>query len=236
MKHASPRRLLPEVAVWTISGIAIAITGIAQAASASGTADSQTGSMRHPVQQVAVAQAAPQAKDQMLWQQVTQSKYIIQGADDKTAKATIYAFFDPNCIFCHLGWKLSRHYYQEGLQVRWIPIAFLRSDSASKAAGVLTSADPSKALADGEGGWKGMEDGGGAFHDATVTPAIQKMLDRNKKLFADLGLTGTPGFVYRDAKGAIHVASGISNKHMFTTMTGLAYVQVNDPDLANIPE
>jgi hypothetical protein len=105
-----------------------------------------------------------------------------------------------------------------------------------KPRGCLPSADPSKTLADGEAGWKGMEDGGGAFHDATVTPALQKMLDRNKKLFADLGLTGTPGFVYRDAKGAIHVASGISNKHMFTNMTGLAYAQVNDPNSANIPE
>lgn len=222
MKHASPMRLLPAMALWLAAATATA--GLAQAAPAPASAASQARA----------TEATP--KIQALWEQVIQSKYIVQGASDATKKATVYAFFDPNCIFCHLSWKLSRHYYAEGLQVRWIPIAFLMTDSASKAAWVLLSADPSKALADGEGGWKGLRDGEGAFNEALVTADIQKALDRNKKLFKDLGLTGTPGFVYKDPKGVVHVASGMTSKHLFANMTGLAYVKVDDPDLKDIPE
>lgn len=220
MKHASHTRLLTAATLWLAA--ATATTGLAQAAPAPAAAAPQA--------------TAATSKTQALWLQVTQSKYIIQGANDASKKATIYAFFDPNCIFCHLSWKLSRHYYAEGLQVRWIPIAFLMTDSAAKAAWVLLSADPSKALAAGEGGWKGLQDGAGAFKDGPVTADIQKTLDRNKKLFRDLGLTGTPGFVYKDPEGTVHTASGLSSKRMLATMTGLAYVKVDDPDLKNIPE
>lgn len=225
MKNVSFGRLLPKVAFWASSIALVAASGLAQAAPAAGAA---AGS------QADATTATPQV--QALWEQVTQSRYIIQGAGDSTKKATLYAFFDPNCIFCHLGWKLSRHYYQEGLQVRWIPIAFLMTDSAAKAAWVLLSADPSKALAEGEGGWKGMRDGAGAFKEGPVTAEVRKTLDRNKKLFIDLGLTGTPGFVYKDRVGIVHTASGVSSKHMFADMAGLPYVPVIDPDLENIPD
>lgn len=208
MKHPAIGRLLSGVAICVLAAAAVVASGLAQ--------------------------AAPTAR-QALWQQVTQSRYVIQGASDGAKKATVYAFFDPNCIFCHLGWELSRHYYAEGLQVRWIPIAFLTRDSASKAAWVLLSADPSKALAEGEGGWKGQQDGGGAFKEGLVTDDIRKVLDHNKKLFVDLGLTGTPGFVYEDSQGVVHTTSGISSKHMFADMTGLPPVPVDDPALANIP-
>lgn len=226
MKRVSLGRLLSEITICALATAAMSTLGLAQAAPSPAT----------NTQAATLSQAtAASASSQALWRRVTESKYIIQGASDNTKKATVYAFFDPNCIFCHLSWELSRHYYQEGLQVRWIPIAFLTTDSASKAAWVLLSTDPSKALADGEGGWKGQEDGGGAFKEVPVTNDIQKMLARNKKLFADLGLTGTPGFVYEDAHGVVHTASGISSKHMFTNMTGLAYVQVDDPKLERIP-
>ena len=230
MKRASTVLVFSKIALWVAAAASLA--GFAQAAPAPATAGSQ-----------AVASAQAQAPDpqadpqiQALWPQVTQSKYIIQGASDSTKKATVYAFFDPNCIFCHLSWKLSRHYYEEGLQVRWIPVAFLTTDSAPKAAWVLLSSDPSEALAEGEGGWKGMQDGGGAFKEGPVTADIQKMLDQNKKLFTDLGLTGTPGFVYKGPLGIVRTASGISSKHMFANMTGLPYVAVSDPDLEDIPE
>ncbi|CAM5223259.1 hypothetical protein CDEF62S_00056 [Castellaniella defragrans] len=225
MKHASPSRPLSKVALWVSVAAASSMAVLAQAAPAAATPGSQAN-----------ATAEPQTKEQALWQQVTESRYIVQGASDSAKKATLYAFFDPNCIFCHLSWVLSRHYYQEGLQVRWIPIAFLTTDSAAKAAWVLLSPDPSKALAEGEGGWKGREDGGGAFKEGPVTDDIQKTLDRNKDLFTKLGLTGTPGFVYKGPLGIIRTASGISSKHMFASMTGLAYVQADDPELEGIPD
>jgi hypothetical protein len=49
-------------------------------------------------------------------------------------------------------------------------------------------------------------------------------------------LTGTPGFVYKDAAGIVHTASGVSSKHMFANMVGLRFVPVDDPDLEHIPD
>jgi thiol:disulfide interchange protein DsbG len=223
MKHVSLSRLLPGVALCVLSISVAASGGLARAASAPPTSP-----------QPGAASARPEV--QALWEQVTRSEFILQGASDSTKKATLYAFFDPNCIFCHLSWELSRHYYQEGLQVRWIPIAFLMTDSAPKAAWVLLSADPPRALSEGEGGWEGLQDGGGAFKQGPVTAEIQKTLARNKKLFIDLGWTGTPGFVYKDAAGIVHTASGVSSKHMFANMVGLRFVPVDDPDLEHIPD
>ncbi|HEX7385651.1 MAG TPA: thioredoxin fold domain-containing protein [Castellaniella sp.] len=227
MKHAVFGRLSARFAIGVVSAALVAAAGLVQVTPVF-AAETSTGS------QADASTTSP--KVQALWGQVTQSKYIIQGASDSTKKATIYAFFDPNCIFCHLSWKLSRAYYPEGLQVRWIPVAFLMTSSAPRAAWVLLNADPSKAMADGEGGWKGLEDGGGAFKEGPVTAEVQKTLARNKKLFMDLGLTGTPGFVYKDPVGIVHTVSGVSSKHMFANMTGLPYVSVDDPDLDNIPD
>ena len=172
-----------------------------------------------------------------LWGQVTKTHFIREGASDGQAKATIYAFFDPNCIFCHIAWKLSQPYLRAGLQIRWIPVAFLAPDSRSKAAGILSASNPSHVFSAGEEGWKsGMADGGGAFPEATVTEAIAAQLKSNKALFANLGISGTPGFVYRDAKGQVHVRSGVSNQHLFTDMTGLPFIKNTDPALARIPQ
>ncbi len=48
-------------------------------------------------------------------------------------------FFDPNCIFCHQFWtRLNRTpNWQSAFTVHWIPVAFLKPDSASKGAFIL---------------------------------------------------------------------------------------------------
>ncbi|TAN13759.1 MAG: disulfide isomerase [Burkholderiaceae bacterium] len=172
-----------------------------------------------------------------LWQELEKTPFIREGADDAHAKATIYAFFDPNCIFCHLAWKLSQPYLKEGLQVRWIPIAFVMPDSAAKAAWLITSPDPATALNAGESGWKqGVADGGGAFLKGPVTDEVKARLKANETLFTKLGLDATPSFVYKDALGEVKTLPGLSNQHMFTTMTGLPFIPTTDPDLARVPE
>lgn len=172
-----------------------------------------------------------------LWQELEKAPFIREGADDAHAKATIYAFFDPNCIFCHLAWKMSQPYLKEGLQIRWIPIAFVMPDSAAKAAWLITSPDPSAALNTGESGWKkGVADGGGAFLKGPVTDEVKARLKANETLFTKLGLDATPSFVYKDELGVVKTLPGLSNQHMFTMMTGLPFIPTTDPDLARVPE
>lgn len=211
--------------LWAVPGLAVSQTSPAAPASAlEATAPSP-------------AHAPTATPNQGLWQLLEMNPYIPEGASTAHAKAVIYAFFDPNCIFCHLGWKLSQPYLKTGLQVRWIPIAFVASDSAAKAAWLLTSKDPSAALNHGEGGWKeGVGDGGGAFLDAEVTPAVKAQIKANENLFRKLGLSATPSFVYLDREGKLRTISGITNQHMYSDMTGLAFIPTTDPALAEIPK
>jgi hypothetical protein len=66
---------------------------------------------------------------------------IVEGAAGKNVKSTIYVFMDPNCIFCHYAWKAFQPYEAAGLQVHWIPMGFLKPDSAGKAAALLQAQD-----------------------------------------------------------------------------------------------
>lgn len=190
-----------------------------------------------PVAASAEPAATPDASRAALWQQLEKNPFIRDGASNADAKATIYAFFDPNCIYCHLAWKLSQPYLKEGLQVRWIPVAFVMPDSPAKVSWLLTSHDPSAALQTGESGWKkGVRDGGGAFLSGPVTPLVTAQIKANEKLFADFGLDATPSFVYKDKQGKVKTLPGLSNQHMYTMMTGLPFIPTTDPDLARIPE
>lgn len=205
---------------------------------ASAASSAAAAPLEAPVAASGAQAAAPKAAAlDALWQQLEKTPFIREGADDAHAKGMYYAFFDPNCIYCHLAWKLSQPYLKQGLQVRWVPVAFVMPDSAAKVAWIMTSPDPSAALTHGEAGWKqGVADGGGAFMKGPVTAEMTAQIKANEKLFTEFGFTGTPSFVYKDPLGVVRTLPGISSQHMITSMTGLAFIPTTDPDLARIPE
>lgn len=69
---------------------------------------------------------------------------MTQGA--ATSKNVIYVFFDPNCVFCHFAWKALQPYVKAGLQVRWVPVGFLKPTSAQRAAAIREAKTPTQAL------------------------------------------------------------------------------------------
>src|SRR5580698_3040556 len=74
-------------------------------------------------------------------EQLQQTSVIVEGATGDKVKSTIYVFMDPNCIFCHYAWEAFQPYEAVGLQVRWIPLGFLKADSQGKAAALFDAAD-----------------------------------------------------------------------------------------------
>lgn len=228
--HRSLRALAGAAVLCT--GAAALTTAVLTAAQAANAAP-----LEAPVAKSAEPAVAEGADFAALWQQLEKNPYIQEGASNADAKATIYAFFDPNCIFCHLAWKMTQPYLEKGLQVRWIPVAFVMPDSPAKVSWLLTSHDPAAALNAGESGWKkGVRDGGGAFLNGPITPLVTAQIKANEKLFTEFGLDATPSFVYKDAQGHIKTLPGISNQHMIPMMTGLPFIASTDPDLARIPE
>jgi thiol:disulfide interchange protein DsbG len=156
---------------------------------------------------------------------------IVEGAQGKDVKATIYVFMDPNCIYCHFVWKALQPYEAAGLQVHWIPLAFLKPDSAGKAAALLQAPDSAALLKKLELGYNEKDESGGIAPLATVPATAQAKLDGNAKLFQDLGFQGTPTIVYRGSGGRWADYGGMPKLAMLPGMLNLPAQPVTDPSL-----
>lgn len=157
------------------------------------------------------------------------SAYVAEGA--KNPKQIVYAFMDPNCIFCHLMWKAVQPYEQEGLQVRWIQVGFLKADSAGKAAALLESKDAEALLKTNETKYDEAHEEGGMTPLAKISPATQAKLAANAQLMQDFGFSGTPAMVYKDKSGKVQVKPGMPRLSSLPDAFGLPAVPNTDPEL-----
>src|SRR5712692_4804807 len=67
-------------------------------------------------------------------------------------KRILYVFFDANCWYCHLTWKALQAYEKAGLQVRWVPVAYQKESSTTKAAAIMLAKDRAAACRENETG------------------------------------------------------------------------------------
>jgi thiol:disulfide interchange protein DsbG len=172
----------------------------------------------------------PKPEYDKLLPQLEKSAYIVSGAKGSAAKSTIYAFIDLNCGYCAMAYKALMPYEAAGLQVRWVPVAFLRPDSANKAATLFESGNPEALLKAYELGFG--KEGPGIKPVATVSDAIAKKLEANGKLMHDFGFSGTPGIVFKDKNGKVLTRNGMPRMSDLPTITGMPEQAQTDPDLA----
>ncbi|UEO00451.1 hypothetical protein A9R16_003355 [Acidiferrobacter thiooxydans] len=79
---------------------------------------------------------------------------------------TLYIFWDPNCLYCHLLYeKLVRH-AQRQLTIHWVPVGIIKASSLGKAAAVIA------------GGWSALQKDERGFHLHTESGAIAPSRDR----------------------------------------------------------
>lgn len=165
-----------------------------------------------------------------MWPSLEKAPVVITGAKGSQVKAVIYAFLDPNCIFCHLAWKAFKPYEKAGLQVRWLPVAFLNATSAPKAAAIMQSDDPTAALDRHETNYKtgGIDPQGVAVKDDT-----RAKLESNSKLMKAFGFNGTPALVYKDPRtGKVLTKNGMPRLSELPGMFNLPAIPNNDEELA----
>ena len=154
------------------------------------------------------------------------STYIVDGPKQGPVKSTVYAFLDPNCVYCHYTWQALRPYVEAGLQVRWIPVAYLRADSAGKAAAILEGEQSAA---------KGLETHELAFNQggiaaAKVSAGTKNKLDNNSKLMQELGFSGTPALIYK-IKNDWFSKAGMPRLSELPSLLSMPAIQNNDPDL-----
>ena len=164
-----------------------------------------------------------------IYNELEKSTFITEGAQ-KSPKSVVYAFFDPNCPFCHFSWKAFQYYETAGLQVRWIPVAYLMETSTGKAAAILQGKDRLAAFIENEKKYN-LANHEGGIKPVKPSSASAKQLQENSEFMHKLGITGTPAIVWKDAQGKIQVKGGMPRLHELPSITALPEQTIDDPEL-----
>jgi thiol:disulfide interchange protein DsbG len=150
---------------------------------------------------------------------------VTEGAT--SPKRILYVFFDANCWYCHLTWKALQAYEKAGLQVRWVPVAYQKDSSATKAAAIMEAKDRVAAMRENETGYRAES------YDGGIAPAkaLEAQLEANFQLMDRFGVSGTPGLVWKDEKSRVQVRTGIPRLSRLPAITGLPEQKIDDPEL-----
>lgn len=164
-----------------------------------------------------------------LYQQLEKTAYVTEGAQDKP-RQVIYAFTDANCPYCHYTWQALQPYLQAGLQVRWIPVAVIGPTSMAKAITVLSADNTTAAFQEMEKNhgqeWTPPKD----MSEATQPEAAARVR-ANAALMQEFGIAGTPGLVWKDAKGEVQIKGGMPRLSEIPGITGLPEQKNTRPEL-----
>ncbi|HXZ54329.1 MAG TPA: thioredoxin fold domain-containing protein [Burkholderiales bacterium] len=155
---------------------------------------------------------------------------VVEGASDP--KRVLYVFWDANCYYCNLTWKALQHYERAGLQVRWVPVAYQKDNSAALAAAVMGATDRAAALRENETRYRPKSYDGGIKAAAKVPADLAIELEENMTLMGRFGMSGTPALVWRDAGGRIQTHLGFPRLSKLPAITGLPEQKIDDPELA----
>jgi thiol:disulfide interchange protein DsbG len=163
--------------------------------------------------------------------QLGKTSVIVEGATGDKVKSTIYVFMDPNCIFCHYAWEAFQPYEAAGLQVNWIPMGFLKPDSAGKAAALLDAKDGAALLRENEAKFVEATESGGIKPSNPISFSAQSKLNKNANLFQAMGFDGTPTIIYKTSDGRWADMSGMPALRTLPAMLNLPE-QIESPSLA----
>lgn len=155
---------------------------------------------------------------------------VVEGA--AAPKRVLHVFFDANCWYCHLTWKALQPYEKTGLQVRWVPVAYQKESSTTKAAAIMQAGDRAAAMRENELGYR-PESYDGGIAPVNPTKALEAQLEANFELMDRFGVSGTPGLVWKDGKGRVRVRLGMPRLSQLPAITGLPAQKNDDPELAD---
>lgn len=144
----------------------------------------------------------------------------------KKSENPVFIFLDPNCVFCNYVYRAAEPYIKAGADIRWVPVAFLRPDSAGKLAAIMNAADPAAALAHHEQTYKS-----GGIKPVEPKPDQRAAYDANNALMSEIGASGTPAIVYKTAKGEVQFIGGMPKLGQLPGIFGLPEQPITDAEL-----
>lgn len=129
--------------------------------------------------------------------QLEKTGHLVQQGQD--GAPLIYAFVDPNCIYCHVFYERAKPLIKAGkLQVKLALVGFLKPSSMGRAAAILSADDPAQAWTKNEEGFnKSTEDGA---IDPVKSPSdeLKDIMNAHFKAMTAAGGDGTPTLLFKE--------------------------------------
>ncbi len=164
---------------------------------------------------------------------VVGTTWFVDGKDSAPHKA--YILVDPNCIYCHKLYQEVFPMIDSGnLQVRWVPVGFLKESSSGKSAALIQASLTKDAkaadllLRQDELDFDSQNEEGGIPVLKSSDKDAQQAFDAvksNTQFFSKYGFQGTPTLIYID--NTSHEASyfpgylgGKDFENLVSTMSG----------------
>lgn len=147
---------------------------------------------------------------------------ITVGTATGATARTVWIVFDPNCPYCSLAYRTLKQYANSQIQFKWVPVAYLRPDSAGRAATILDSPDPAKALDDNETGFDANTHQGGVAPEPSVSPTVKGDLARADAAMHLMGFDQVPALIWTDETGRLHHYIGLPPPDALLSMVGIS--------------
>lgn len=146
--------------------------------------------------------SAPQ--NEKVWQKLEQADWVQDG--QQQAEKIIYTFTDPYCPYCQKLREIADPYIARGeVQLRHVVVGILQENSLKKAAAILGSDSPEKALQ------QHIQHADNAAENAdeeTVNNGTL-LVEKNNLLMEQLGFMATPTSIYKDEEGHVRLIEGM---------------------------
>ena len=134
----------------------------------------------------------------------------------------VYVFADPNCIYCHKFWEMTRDWVKAGkIRMHWVMVGFLKSSSAGRAAAMMAAKNGAEAIDQDEASFDVGQEEGAIKPLDPIPEKLQKVLDRHGRLMAVLGFHGTPSLIYRNQEGNWVATTGVPQKQQWASALGI---------------
>lgn len=143
--------------------------------------------------------------------------------EGKASAPEIYVFADPNCYFCHKLWELTRDWVAQGkVRLRWVMVGFLKRSSAGRAAAIMAAADGQQALAEDQNHFDVKHEEGGIRPLSSIPKKWQRVLQKHTDLMRSAGFEGTPGLIFKDARGHWQGLDGVPPMDQLAKALGIS--------------
>jgi protein-disulfide isomerase len=131
---------------------------------------------------------------QAFWKRSIKLPGIDTGPANSSKRMLVY--FDPNCPVCARQWKVLQPYLDQ-VRIHWIPVAYIDTTSAPKAAAILAAKDPGQALSNNERDYDfKTQQGGLTPSDMAPDWALRKVKANTREMMRAGGLAATPTLVF----------------------------------------